>query len=308
MKGVALTGTLIALAIVTLAAAPGTASAAVTDSARTAPSTGHDEPRSGGWLTPTAEDGSIYISGARTTLTDASRTDPDSTPKYGYLRRPRAFCGTLDAVATTAPCVEGAPSGRVIRYCADGSEALEPLFRREVDPVTAQYIGTWEQVEAGGCPEDAPAGPVVVSVEEFRRLPLTASTPQFQPADGRGLVNMDLIVFTDPGEQTLTTTVLGVPVTVRATPVQYSWDFGDGSDPLVTTDPGAPYPHYTVGHPYRQPGTYPVQLVTTWSGQFQVNGTGPWLPVDGTATTTSPPFTAEVFEAHAHLVAGPDHP
>mgnify|MGYP003951611303 CR=1 FL=1 len=210
----------------------------------------------------------------------------------------------MDGSGAVELCVEGVASGVVVRVCADGSAALDPLYRREVDPVTGAFVGQWVQVDVGGCPED-PATVVVLTAADFRRLPLTASAPRVQPADGRGLVNMDLIVFTDPAPQVLSTTVLGVPVTVRATPVSYAWDFGDGSEPLVTTDPGAPYPHQTVARPYRAEGTYQLTLRTTWTGTYQVNGTGPWHTVAGAATTTSTPVTTQAYTATTTLVADP---
>ncbi|NTW40727.1 MAG: hypothetical protein HGA44_12720, partial [Cellulomonadaceae bacterium] len=160
--------------------------------------------------------------------------------------------------------MDGIASITAAVLCADGTAALDPLFRREVDP-DGLFIGPWAQVDNGGCPED-PATTTILTAEEFRRLPLAPSTPQYQPADGRGLVNVDLIVYTDPTPQTLTTTVLGTPVTVLATPTQWSWDFGDGTEPLTTTDAGAPYPHHTVARPYTQPGPYQVQGTTTWTG------------------------------------------
>lgn len=182
--------------------------------------------------------------------------------------------------------------------CADGGERLDPLFRRPADG-----SGRWEVVD-DGCPETA-AEAVTLSVEEFRRLPLTASVPSFQPADGRNLVGMPLIVFTDPAPQELVTTVVAVPVTVRATPTQFAWDFGDGSAPVVTADPGAPYPDHTVSHPYEQDGQYTVRLTTTWRGEFQVAGSTAWQPVAGTATTASAPFTVTAEEAVPRLVAEP---
>ena len=147
---------------------------------------------------------------------------------------------------------------------------------------------------------------VVPSAAEFRRLPLVASVPRLQPADGRGLVHVDLIVWTDPQPQTFATSLLGVPVQVRATPSRFVWDFGDGSEPLVTTDAGAPWPEHTVARPYDHAGEYALTLTTTWSGQYRVNGAGPWLPVLGTATTTSTPVPTEVVQADAYLVAGPE--
>ncbi|MCU1432311.1 MAG: hypothetical protein JWP95_1416 [Actinotalea sp.] len=225
------------------------------------------------------------------------------TENYTYARVPQFYCGTSNGLNSRNPCVDGAPSGRIVRPCADGSTALDPLFRRELDPVTGIQIGLWEQVDNGGCPEDPPAPVIVLSTEDFRRLPLAASVISAQPADGRGLVNKDLVVYTEAASQTVQTVVLDVPVTVQATPTTYTWTFGDGSPGLSTSDPGAPWPNHTVAHPFTQPGSYQVQLTTTWSGQFQVDGAGPWLPVAGTAQTVSSPFTATVEEARTYLVA-----
>lgn len=259
-----------------------------------------------GFLGGRSDASDILLRGYQTrpmeTRTDVARAP---APTYAFKRMPGRVCGSLDASASPAGmCVDGTASYDVVRTCEDGSTALEPLFRRPTDPATGLFTGPWEQVDDGGCAEDPPVA-VTLSAEDFRRLPLTASTPSYQPADGRGLVNMPLIVYTDPSPQLLPTTVLGTPVVVRATPVQYTWDFGDGSPPLGTGDPGAPYPDHTVSHPYGAPGQYSVHLTTTWRGEFQVIGTGPWLPVQGTATTTSPAFTTTVEEAVPRLVARP---
>ncbi|MFI2752596.1 PKD domain-containing protein, partial [Cellulomonas sp. P22] len=114
--------------------------------------------------------------------------------------------------------------------------------------------------------------------------------------------------------QELTTTLLDFPITVRATPTQYTWDFGDGSTPLTTTDPGAPfpadghvdagrYPDGVIGYPYPHLGTFTITLTTTWAGQYQVAGTTTWLPVTGTATTTTTHTPVTVLESRTHLVA-----
>lgn len=252
------------------------------------------------------QQGDVLVTGERAAQFSASegrRTAEVTT--YAFKRLPDTVCGSLDAPgATPGLCVDGAATHEVVRTCEDGSTALDPLFRRPVDPASGLFTGPWEQVDDGGCAEDPPVT-VTLSAEDFRRLPLAPSTPSYQPADGRGLVNMPLVVFTDPSPQTLTTTVLGVPVTVRATPVQFTWDFGDGGSPLVTTDPGAPYPDHTVARPYGAPGEYAVRLVTTWRGEFQVAGAGPWIPVDRTATTSSAPFTTTVEEAVPRLVSQP---
>lgn len=243
--------------------------------------------------------GSTFTAGT-TTLMGPAAGSAGGTPRYEYERVPVGFCTDVtDSLSPPYPCV-GFHATYVTPICADGSDGDHPLFVRRLDAPDGALDADWQQVDEGGCPGDS--GLVEVTAEEFRRLPVAPSTPYFQPANGRGLVNMDLIVYTDPAPQLLSTTVLGVPLTVRATPAQFSWEFGDGSAPLVTADPGAPYPDYTVAHPFRQPGSYEVQLTTTWRGEYQVDGEGPWYPVTGTVTTTSAPFSETVVEARSHLV------
>jgi len=178
---------------------------------------------------------------------------------------------------------------------------VDPLFRR-VQDVNGAW-SEWTVAEDATCVVDVDIRAAIAA--EFQRLPLTPSPLSVQPPSGWTLVNVDTIVFTDDDDQLLATTVLGVGVTIRATPVRYTWDFGDGSDPLITTDPGHAWPEYTLAHRYQAEATHTIRLTTTWTGQFQVAGTTTWEPVDGTATTTTTSDPLTVYEARAHLVAGP---
>jgi len=158
-------------------------------------------------------------------------------------------------------------------------------------------------VESGGCVVDVDIRAAIA--QEFQRLPLTPSVLQMQPPSGWTLVNADTVAFTDGSEQVLSTTVLGVGVTIRATPASFRWDFGDGSDPLTTTDPGRPWPDHTIAHRYSAEATHRVTLTTAWTATFQIAGTAGWEPVTGTATTTSTSEPLTVYEARSHLVGGP---
>ena len=248
-----------------------------------------------------ASDGQIVVIGDAVVPVAPCETGGEARTSVDRLV-PRRVCGSNDTGASASTCLAGIDSVDVSRICQDGSRAKDPLERLQLD-AAGREIGPWVQID-DGCPLDIPPA-VALSVEDLRRLPLSASVASYQPSTGTGLVNMELIVFTDPAPQVLPTTVLGTPVTARATPAQFSWDFGDGSEPLVTTDPGAPYPEFRVFHVYREPGDYLVQLTTTWSGQFQVDGRGPWYPVTGTAQTTSPAYPETIVEAKSHLVDGP---
>jgi len=160
--------------------------------------------------------------------------------------------------------------------------------------------------EPGAPPDEAPAVvPIVVTAEDLQRLPISPGGLVVQPDRGWVLVNLDTIVWTDAAEQTFSTVVLGTPVQVRVEPIDFTWDFGDASGPLVTTDPGAPFPNHSVSHVYTAAsGQRQITLTTRWAGEFEVNGSGVWQPVVGVATTaeTSRPF--EVRTAETSLVSG----
>src|SRR5690606_27483777 len=137
------------------------------------------------------------------------------------------------------------------------------------------------------------------------RLTLTPSQINYQPEGDWALVNMDFIAFTDPTQQTLTTQLFGVDITVRSTPVHYQWDFGDGAT-LATSDPGTAYPNHTLSHVYTQASDgITLTLTTSWRGEFQIAGTNTWIPIAGLATTTSTTAPIEIVTMDVHLVPNP---
>jgi hypothetical protein len=125
-----------------------------------------------------------------------------------------------------------------------------------------------------------------------------------QPAD-RTLVNLDTIVYTqDLGVTTITVPLLGFQVVVEATPMSYTWHFGDGST-LTTTSPGKPYPAKEITHKYMKRANVRLTVTTNYAARFNVAGTG-WQYVDGTAPITGPATALQVREAVPVLVDPPN--
>jgi PKD repeat protein len=139
----------------------------------------------------------------------------------------------------------------------------------------------------------------VFRVEEFRRLPLPAGVVHIQPPNGRTLINVPTNVYVDARTVTLPTQLLGFPVRVRATPAQFRWRFGDGQS-LTTDDQGGPYPEMTTTHTYTRPRKAKVTLTTEYTGEYSVAG-GPFQPIEGTATVTSPAAALTVLAAENEL-------
>ena len=165
-----------------------------------------------------------------------------------------------------------------------------------------------EDTEEEDAPDDEESEPIIITItrSDFAELPLTQPRVHLQPERDWFLVNMDTLVYTDGSAQMLETTVLDVPVRVRATPVEFSWDFGDGSAPHITAQAGAPWPARDIAHVYdREAQDVVITLTTTWSGEFQVAGQGPWIPIAGTTSTQSQSAPFRIEDAETRLVA--DH-
>ncbi len=211
------------------------------------------------------------------------------------------LCGTQPSGSWNTLCT-GYDPDTPLPDC-QGQQPIPPVWRRQRTTPTSPWQ-TPTLALGWTCPQDAVP---VLSEADFRRLPIAPSPLTTQPGGGVVFVNKPTIVFTDPAMQPFTTTLLGAPVEVEATPTSYTWDFGDGTDPVTTTSPGHPYPDHDVAHPYVAVGTYTVTLTTEFAGRYRLAGTATWLPVVGTATTTttSPPITAE--ERRTHLVADDCH-
>ena len=142
----------------------------------------------------------------------------------------------------------------------------------------------------------------VMTLADFRRLPLPPGTTTVEPGTGRVLINVPTNVYATAEPLVLQTTLIGQPVTVRATPASYTWDFGDGATLGPTTDPGAAYPAMTTTHTYTAPGDHSITLTTAYAGEYAVNG-GPYQPIDGQAEVTTAPVPLAALAGRNHLVA-----
>lgn len=212
-------------------------------------------------------------------------------PGNSYLTDPAVNVSCEGAVQA---CTEDIQARQYLRFTARvaGSEPVPPPGPR------------WS-LAGTSCitPEEAAEAQVTFTLADFRRLPLPAATPAIQPAGGQALIRARTNVYVDPASterQTFDLTLLGTPVQVRATPSEYTWDFGDGTSPLTTADPGAPYPELTTWHEYATPGTVEIGLTTTYTGEYSVAG-GPWQTIPGTAEVASAPQPLQLLSTSNRL-------
>lgn len=165
---------------------------------------------------------------------------------------------------------------------------------------TAPYCAT----DAADSPGDASGG-VPVTIDEVRTLLVVK--PEIESDNGgRGVRNAETNFYTLAEPVSLRTTIDGQLIELRATPVSFTWDYGDGSAPVTTTEGGHAQPEFNTptptSHVYEKTGSYTVGLTTQYIGEYRVEG-GDWQLIPGTITMDSTPVTADIWRTVTRNVA-----
>ncbi len=144
-----------------------------------------------------------------------------------------------------------------------------------------------------------------VSIDEVRTL--LVLEPEIRSDNGgRGIRNAETNFYADAETRTLVTTLNGVEVELRATPVSFHWDYGDGSPTKTTSVAGQSQPEFNVptptSHVYEDTGQYTVRLTTVYIGEYREAG-GEWVLIPGTISLDSAPVTANIWRTITRNVA-----
>lgn len=259
-----------------------------------------------GQLSGHAKDQEVNVEATLEEQHDLVSSSNGSSPSdVVYWRASASLCLLTDIAGFVTElaesCTEGEELANAALECDGDAYALDALFRAERLP--SGNLGTPELVSEGTCV--TPADLLDAAARAFASLPIAPSPLHVQPPDGWTLINVDTITYTEDTPQEFETELLGVPVVIRAVPAEFTWDYDDGSAPLVTDHPGAPYPDNSVGHTYTAPGEATIDLTTTWRGQFQIAGTTTWTDVPGSATTSTSAGPITIHEARTRLVEDP---
>lgn len=178
------------------------------------------------------------------------------------------------------------------------SRNSQPFCSQPIQPTEAEPA---EPVEG----EEAPPPMPVVTLADFQQLNIAPSTIQTD-SGGFGLRNAHTNFYASSEPQTLNVQMLGQDVAIQAVPVQWTWNYGDGSPARTLGQPGAAQTEFNqeldTTHVYEDTGQHPVRLTTAYRGQYSVND-GPWLPIPGTAQVPSTPVTADIWRSKTKNVA-----
>jgi len=117
--------------------------------------------------------------------------------------------------------------------------------------------------------------------------------------------------YVTTSQHTVNGVLLGRPIEVRFTPVDFEWAFGDGSRAQGAT-PGSSwasqgvteFSHTPTSHIYTELGSYAPQVTVGFQVEYRWAGLG-WITVSGRASKLASAGLVTVVPAHTVLVTGP---
>jgi hypothetical protein len=222
-------------------------------------------------------------------------------------------CGPVQ-LAGHVLAAPGDVCGQVGNTCAipaNSTAVVDPLVTTEAVQ-ERQPDGSWLLVNTLCAVRTAtPRISALVVTEQVRKL-VPRPGIGVAPPGGATLVNIQTLLWVDTAaDQDLATiALLGHRVALRIHVQRVDWSFGDG-ERESTDGPGRAYdpgdacrtrlcPGYW-GHVYTATGPVTISATTTWSGEYNVDGTG-WLAIAGTVTGPAHTTTLTVREARGVLV------
>lgn len=234
--------------------------------------------------------------------------DPSTGTEDPYIYEPRSACTDGDSNIFPA-CAAVMPSCAAGTGSTDGTPGNAIYWYRAVKtavpPVWTYYSGP--ECVYGEKPRDLLAEIASQIASEFQRTPVAGATIGSQPGP-HTLRGKETNVFAEATIQTFNITLLGQQVTITATPVAYTWDYGDGTVWGPTPVHGAPLHKERIGeqtqtsHIYTETGRLAINLTTHFDGSYTVNG-GPSLPIPGQGNIASPALGLTVWRAETNLYA-----
>ncbi|MDR2323087.1 MAG: hypothetical protein LBE60_15750, partial [Microbacterium sp.] len=168
------------------------------------------------------------------------------------------------------------------------------------------------RVDAPPTEAPAPADPgtpawSVTSTDLARFVPSTG-TVDGEPGNV-AVVGLPANFLSSAKGETIPGTILGRALSIRFTPVNYAFDYGDGerrdsAGPGTAWDANrqAQFTPTSTSHVYKEAGRYTVTVTVTYAADVDLGGG--WIPIRG--TLDGPPAGQEirVVKAHTALVLG----
>lgn len=187
----------------------------------------------------------------------------------------------------------------------DSGDAGNPGGTTPPDPYASCIHILNDRCLRAGPERAVPSEPVTLNdIASFRPDP---GVDHMEP-NGWMIVGLDTNFFAAVGPQIHDGTLLGLPASVRFTPVGYHWVYGDGTSATRSTKGGtwasqavAEFDPTPTSHIYRAAGTYYIDLTIDFTAEYQFAGTA-WTPIAGTLAVPANRLVATAGNAKTVLV------
>lgn len=188
-----------------------------------------------------------------------------------------------------------------------GGDILIDLDDGVNDPFANCTVVLDGRCRAVGPGRDTPPAAGTVTLADIAHLVPDLGTLSTQPA-GWAPLRLPANPISSASTHTVGATLLGAPANVRFTPVEWYWDYGDGS--TGTSESGgarweslgiAEFDPTPTSHAYRSRGTYTLTVSIAFRAEYQVAG-GPWIPIAGTLVRSGPSADIRIMSAKTVLV------
>lgn len=190
--------------------------------------------------------------------------------------------------------------------CTNGPDGIDGIPVTWLKAPVGIANPVWSYYSGPTCLYDARPEDVLLRIaadiqQQFENLPVNAGTVVAQPSP-HTLRGAETNFYAETTEQVFDVEMFGQQVHVVATPVQYTWNYGDGTVFGPQPSMGGPLPQARWGeqtrtsHAYLVTGDFQVVLTTTFRGTYSVNA-GPALPIPGEGSFGAPPQTVSVWRS-----------
>ena len=195
---------------------------------------------------------------------------------------------------------EGIP-GSAARPGDPGAASSHCQYVPGTAPTTPETADEGEPADDSSGGEGKPPSTETIVRTALARVPVSGAGLSWQPRNKSYTnVGVPTIVYAATPSQTHTASLFGREVSITLTASQYSYDFGDGTPPLVTARAGEPWrrgnKEARLTHHYEQvtrgDERRTITLTTTWDATTTNPFTGETLTLPSIITTTerSDPF------------------
>ncbi|NQD40704.1 hypothetical protein HP453_08165 [Glutamicibacter halophytocola] len=222
--------------------------------------------------------------------------------------RPRFKIRSYDICVPGLETIKGCDSNPDIKPCSDGTYPIVlQVYSQE-----GKYLS--RQIYCPGDPKP-PKVPkelvkterrIVVTPEKFRTYPIMGSSIQSAP-NKFSLRNGHTHFWASKDTQEFKSNLSGSDVRIKAIPIQWNWNYGDGATRNLSF-PGEAMPSHTLhdetptSHSYSETGKFGVKVTTLYRGEFSVDG-GPWQAIPGQAAVPSNTLPIDVWRTKKELIA-----